>query len=106
MTASLKFTAAALLFLAAALALAQFRTIPNNAERGTLRHVQGNVVTMNGKSMRLAPGATIRNTENLIIVPTALPAGGALAEYVLDKEGMIFQVWLLTPAEASRQKKR
>jgi hypothetical protein len=95
-----------LLFVASALAAAQMRTVPDDSERGVLRHVQDNVVSVNGKSIPLAPGGIIRNSENLIIVPSALPAQGALADYVLDKEGKIFRAWLLTPAEASRQKRR
>jgi hypothetical protein len=50
----------------------------------------------------LAPGAVIRDQKNLIIVPTGLPAGGAWAGYVLDRNGQIFRVWLLTPEEQSR----
>jgi hypothetical protein len=95
-----------LLSVAAVMAAAQMRTLPDDAERGVLRHVQDNVVNVSGKTMPLAPGAIIRNRDNLIIVPSALPAEGALAEYVLDKEGKIFRAWLLTPAEASRQKRR
>jgi hypothetical protein len=96
---------ASLCFLVAAGgAAAQMRSLPSDTERGTIRHVQGSEVSVNGRPMRLAPGAAIRNQENLIIVPTALPAEGALAEYVLDGEGMIFRVWLLTGEEASRER--
>ena len=102
----MRFAAAVLLLSAATLAFAQMRTLPENAERGTLRHVQENVFTVDGKMLRLAPGGTIRGPNNLILMPAALPREGALAEYVLDKDGMIFQAWLLTPQEASREKKK
>ena len=103
-----RFAARLFLFLAIGLAsaAAQVRTLPADTERGFIRHVEGNVVSMNGKRMRLAPGASIRSPANLIIVATSLPAQGALAEYVLDRDGQIFKVWLLTQEEAARKRKK
>jgi len=85
--------------MVAATALAQSRPIPADATRGYVRHVKGMTVTVDGTAMRLAPGATIRNRRNLIIVPLSLPSEGAWADYVLDRNGHIFQVWLLTAEE-------
>jgi hypothetical protein len=87
-------------------AFAQFRTIPADAERGRIQHVEQSLVTIDGKSMRLAPGATIRNTQNLVIVPIALPREGSIAEYLVDRDGMISRVWLLTPSEQAREKRK
>jgi hypothetical protein len=97
----------ALLLLAIVLACArpaaaQERTIPAEAKRGHVMHVQGALVSVNGASARLAPGATIRDQRNLIIVPTALPREGAWADYLEDRDGQIFRVWLLTPEESAR----
>ncbi len=83
---------------------AQLRTLPADTERGTIRHLQGMTVSINGKPMELAPGATIRARNNLIIVPTALPAEGAAAEYLVDANGQITRVWLVTPEEAARER--
>ena len=101
----------ALLLLGLALVLsgtaaAQFRTIPDSAQRGVIQHLRGMVVSIDGKQMSLAPGATIRNERNLIIVPVALPRDGALAEFLLDAGGQISRVWLLTREEAERPKKQ
>ncbi|MGB5081953.1 MAG: hypothetical protein WBO23_14555 [Burkholderiales bacterium] len=85
-----------------AAALSQSRPIPEDARRGYLRHVEGMTVTVDDKAMRLAAGATIRNRQNLIIVPVSLPGSGAWADYVLDRDGQIFSVWLLTPEELGR----
>jgi len=87
-----------LLLAAAALA----RPFPGDARRGYIQHVQEMSVTLNGTRATLAPGAVIRNQNNLIIVPAALPSGGAWAAYVLDRNGQIFRVWLLTPGEQSQ----
>jgi hypothetical protein len=91
--------------LAAGGAFAQLRTLPRDAERGEVRHVQGMTIAIDGTERRLAPGAQIRDASNLVIVPTAIPAG-SLAKYLTDSEGMVRQVWLLTPQEAAQRDKR
>jgi hypothetical protein len=85
---------------------AQTRNLPEDAQRGVLRHVQGLEVLVDDKPMRLAPGATVRNRDNLIVVPASLPAEGTLVEYVVDGEGAIFRAWVLTDEEAARQRRK
>ena len=85
-------------------AAAQERAIPAGAKRGYLRHVQEAMVSVDGASGRLAPGATIRDQRNLIVVPAALPREGAWADYIEDRDGQISRVWLLTPEERARPK--
>ena len=83
-----------------ALALAQFRNIPADAKRGEIRHLGQMDVEINGKTMRLAPGAQIRDAGNLVVLPTALPAG-ARVKYQLDKQDMVYRVWILSPQETA-----
>ncbi len=85
-------------------ASAQIRPIPLDTQRGWLRHVQDSVIAIDDKQMQLAPGATIRNQQNMIVVPVSLPGEGALAEYQLDPSGQVARAWLLTPEEAAREK--
>jgi len=85
----------------APLSLAQVRSIPAAAKRGEIRHLQDMLIEIDGKRMMLAPGAQIRNGANLIIVPTALPPG-ALVKYLVDAQGMVSRVWILTPQEAAQ----
>jgi hypothetical protein len=80
---------------------AQFRTIPEKALRGEFTHVTESIVTIDGKTMKLAPGAQIRSQKNLIVVPSEVPRG-ALVEYTLDRDAQLDRVWILTPAEAAR----
>ena len=94
-------TALAIALLLAGAAAAQLRTIPADAERAQIRHVQENVVELNGQRAQLAPGAQIRDTSNRVIVPTALPTD-ALVKYRLDDNGQVREVWILTPEEAAR----
>ena len=84
-----------------AAALAQFRNLPKDAKRGHIRHLQAMLVAIDGTTMRLAPGAQIRGPNNLIVLPTALP-DGALIKYTVDGEGMVKQVWILSPQEAAQ----
>jgi hypothetical protein len=91
--------------LAASLgALAQVRTIPAEARRGQIQHVQENTIRMSGKTMRLSAGAQIRDASNVIIQPTAVRAG-ALVKYTLDAQGYVHRVWILTLPEASQRDK-
>jgi hypothetical protein len=92
--------------LGTALALAQARAIPADAKRAFIRHVQEARVTVNGKPMQLAPGATIRNAQDLLTVPVSIPRDGAWAEYTMDGNGQISRVWLLTPEELKRPRRR
>ena len=87
--------------LFAGAAQAQFRAIPAEAKRGEMRHVQEMIVEIDGKRVRLAPGAQIRDPENLIMLPTAVPAGVPV-RYTLDHQGMVTRVWVLSPFEATQ----
>jgi hypothetical protein len=78
------------------------RTIPSEARRGELTHVMQSVVSVNGQQMKLAPGALIYAQNNLTIVPSEVPRN-SLVEYTLDRNGDLYKVWILTPAEAARE---
>jgi len=80
--------------------------IPEESRRGVIRHVKQMAVAVDDKVVQLAAGAQIRNQQNLIIVPTAIPPNGAWADYVLNADGEVLRVWLLTPAEVARPKRR
>ena len=85
-------------------ALAQVRTIPADAKRGQIQHVEDMLIRMNGRMMRLSAGAQIRDTSNAIIQPTSLPAG-VLVKYTLDADGYVHRVWILTLQEISQPDK-
>jgi hypothetical protein len=93
-----------LLLGCAGAAYGQLRTIPEDAKRGVMRHVHGMVVEIDGAPQRLAAGAQIRSASNMIVVPNAIPPG-TLVKYRLDGQGMVRQVWFLTPQEAAQTDK-
>jgi hypothetical protein len=92
---------AALLACASVAALAQLRTLPPDAKRGAMRHLQNMIVLIDNSRARLAPGAQIRDAQNRLVLPTAIPAG-SLIKYQWDAQGMVDRVWILTPEEAAR----
>ena len=92
----------ALLWAVSVLAQTRSSPIPQDSRRGYIRHVQEMAVTVDDKTMQLAAGAIIRDRQNLIIVPVTIPREGAWAAYSLNRDGQIFRVWLLTPAELAR----
>ena len=49
-------------------------------------------VTIDGKTLRLAPGARILNRRNLTVTPNKL-ALGSRARYTTDATGRVHQVW-------------
>jgi uncharacterized lipoprotein YajG len=90
------------LCLIAGSAHAQLRNIPEQAKDGQIRHLQDMIVSINGVAARLAPGVQIRDRDNRLVLPTAVPPGSQV-KYLLDEQGMVRQVWILTPAEANRR---
>jgi hypothetical protein len=101
----MKVLLAILLAGAATTALAQLRSIPVDAKRGQMTHLQEMIVEVDGRRARLAPGSQIRGTDNFVVLPSALPAG-SLVKYRVDAEGMIKQVWILSPQEAAQPDRR
>jgi hypothetical protein len=91
-----------LLLAAAAMALsahAQLRSIPADARPGTMRHLQDMIVELDGKAVRLSPGAQIRDTANRLVLPTAV-ASKTVVRYLVDATGMVHRVWILSKEEA------
>jgi hypothetical protein len=98
-------TAALLLLLCATPAVAQLRTIPQEAPRGELRHLQAMSVELNGKPVQLSAGAQIRDADNRLVLPTSLTESTDV-RYQLDGSGMIHRVWILSPQEKAQLQSR
>jgi hypothetical protein len=70
--------------------------LPDGTMLGTMTAGQLSVVTIDGKPMRLAPGARIMTPSNTSITPDHVPANSRV-RYQLDASGQVSQVWLLPP---------
>lgn len=95
---------AAVAFAAALPAFAQApRTFPASALRGELVVTLPPEVKLNGQVTRLAPGARIRDTQNLLQTSGSLVGQRLVVHYTRDNLGQPLEVWILTPAEFANQ---
>jgi hypothetical protein len=94
--------AAALLFAVSVSAQIVPRYIPADAPRGSFTAGKFPEVTINGKPMRLAPGARILNANNLTVTPNQVAADTPV-RYRLDPQGRVQTVWILGAQEASKR---
>ncbi len=96
--------AAGFLLAATAPALAQVqRSFPATALRGELRITQPPEALLNGQPARLAPGARIRDSQNMLAMSGALAGRPMVVHYTLDTLGLVLDVWVLTEKERARQ---
>jgi hypothetical protein len=96
----MRLLAAAIVLCLSAAVLAQLRTVPADAKRGVMRHLQDMSVQIDQKQARLSPGAQIRDIHNRLMMPAAIPPG-SVVKYQADAQGMVHRVWILTPQEAA-----
>ena len=94
----------ALLFaLAAALPAQAQRLFQANALRGELVVTTPPEALLNGKPVRLSPGARIRNTLNMVQLSGALLGQTLAVNYTIDGAGELRDVWILTEAELAKK---
>jgi hypothetical protein len=86
------------LALHCAAAVAQLRTIPPQAQLGTIRHVEAMTVELDGQRLQLAPGAQIRDADNRLVLPATLQEREPV-RYLIDGAGMVQRVWILSQPE-------
>ena len=89
--------------LTAGPAWSQQRPFPATALRGELLIEQPPAALINGQPARLAPGARIRGENNLLMVSGALAGRRVTVHYTIDIQGLVLDVWVLTPDERARQ---
>ena len=81
------------------------REFPAAALRATLSVSTPPDILLNGNRERLAPGARIRNTNNMLVVSASLVGATYIVNYVREPQGLIKDVWLLTEAEVAQKRK-
>jgi hypothetical protein len=70
------------------------RNIPADAQLGKITAASASQVEIDGKMLRLAPGARILNQRNLYVTPNKV-APGSPARYALDAGGQVRAIWLV-----------
>ena len=68
--------------------------LPDGTMIGTMTAGPLSVVTIDGKELRMAPGARIMTTSNTSITPNQVPPESRV-RYKLDPSGQVSGVWLL-----------
>lgn len=59
-------------------------------------------ITLDGQADRLAPGARIRNTQNLVVLSASLAGQTVPVVYRRDGAGLVHEAWILTEDEYAR----
>ena len=93
----------AALLMPAAIAHAQFRTLPAEAKRATVGQQRYALpyIDLGGAKVKLAPGGVIYDQNNRTIVHNAL-SPGANVVFTIDINGDIARIYVLTPREQAQ----
>ena len=89
----------ALLAVSVAAAQAPQRKIPPDAPRGKYTAAPFPGAYIDGRLMRLAPGARVLTANNLAVTPNQVPPDTPV-RYQLDAQGQIRTIWVLAPEES------
>jgi len=76
----------------------RLRTIPEDAKKGVMWPVQGRWLRINDKMFMLAPGATIRDMYNRMVLPNTVRQPKKI-RYTLDMYGHVRRIWISPTGE-------
>jgi len=69
------------------------------AMRGMMTVTAPPEIVMSGTAMRLSPGVRIRGPNNMLLMSGALIGQRYAVNYVLEPQGLVREVWILSQAE-------
>lgn len=95
-----------LVALAAAPVHAQTRPIPDGARLATLKLGVFPDAELDGRPIKLGPGARIFNRDNMLVIPASLKGVTSVVAYVTGSLGEVVTVWVLNDAEAKQLRAR
>ena len=75
------------------------RRFARNALRGEVVFASYPELLLNGRPARLAPGARVKDANNLAVIPNQVQGKKYIVNYVLDTTGYVHDVWILRPDE-------
>jgi hypothetical protein len=76
----------------------RLRTIPENAKKGVMWPSQGRRIRINDTMMVLAPGVTIRDMNNRMVLPNTVRRPKKI-RYTLDMYGQVRRIWISPTGE-------
>ena len=77
------------------------RNFPIGTLRGKFMVTNAPDVELDGRPDRLGAGARIRSAQNMLVMPGAIIGQKYLVNYTRDAAGLLREVWILTPDEAT-----
>ena len=95
--------AATTLLLPAPAAAQAHRNFPQTALRGVIAFTSPSDATLNTKPIRLAPGARIHGTDNMLVMSGTLIGQKFTVDYTMESTGLLFEIWLLRADEIAVQ---
>ena len=82
------------------------RPFPDAALRGTLSINTASEATLNGKTIRMAPGMRLFSPQNTLVMAHTVLGQTFKVNYVLENStGMLHAAWILTENEAAQPRK-
>ena len=76
------------------------RNFPAKALRGEVTFGEPPQAQLNRQATQLAPGARIRDTNNMMVVSGSLAGQRLVVNYTLDSLGQLHEIWILREQEA------
>ena len=78
------------------------RHFPAAAMRAAMVVTQAPALLINNAPDQLSPGSRIHDTSNRLIMSASITGQNLLVNYVREPNGMVSEVWILTPQEAAQ----
>lgn len=79
------------------------RQFPPKAKRATMAVVNTQEVTLDDKTVRLAPAARLRSVTNTLVASGVLIGHSFTVNYITDQMGQVLEAWILTEAEIAQR---
>ena len=79
------------------------RNFPQNALRGKIAFQDPPAIQLNGTATTMSPGYRVHGMDNMLVMANQLVNAAYTVDYTLDMNGQVFEVWILSSAEAARQ---
>lgn len=87
--------------------MAYERAFPDTVQRATMSSLANYpTILLDKKTYTLAVGARIWNQANLIQMPATIDGTRFTVNYTTDIHGQVDRVWILTPEEAGKPRKK
>ncbi|WP_085940302.1 MULTISPECIES: hypothetical protein [Acidovorax] len=86
--------------------LGGMRNFPDAALRGTLTLNTVSEATLNGRTIRMAPGMRLLSPQNTLVMAHTVLGQSYKVNYVIETStGMLITAWILTQGEAEQPRK-